>query len=365
MGNHFGLVDISMAGREYMPLSFEEAVEKIASIRSSMETYIVGQPELVTDTLCCLLASGHLLITGAPGLAKTTLVRVLAKHMQLTFRRVQCTPDLLPSDILGSEILNLDSDTQRRFFEFQPGPIFTHLLLTDEINRASPRTQSALLEAMQERGITIAGKRHALEKPFMVFATQNPYESEGTFPLPEAQLDRFLLHTWVSYPSEAHQLQLLEQYAERNLVGEILDEWEVERPCSPQDLQELQAQCAKMPVPAPMLHAINELVISTRPDHPHCPETMRGYLQFGGGPRAALALVAATQALSLLEGKKGVTWAHVKRMATPALRHRMRLTMRALREGWTVERVIETLVVKMENRYADLSLGKEPTTQRI
>ncbi len=347
------------------PVRFQEASQKISGLREAMGHYILGQPELLTETLCCLLASGHLLLTGAPGLAKTTLVRVLAKHLQLHFRRVQCTPDLLPSDILGSEILNLDPITQQRFFEFKPGPIFTNLLLVDEVNRASPRTQSALLEAMQEQGVTVAGHRHTVEKPFMVFATQNPLESEGTFPLPEAQLDRFLLHTWVTYPQEADQLLILQQYATRSLIGDTLDQLIVQAPLSAEDIVELQLACTQMPVSESILQGINALVVATRPDHAYCPPEVKDLIQFGAGPRAALALLAVCQALALMEGSEGVTWGHVKRMVKPAFRHRVRLNIRAIRGNWGIDAVIEAILDHIETRYETASLGLSSSSTQI
>jgi MoxR-like ATPase len=342
-----------------------QTTKKIGWLREALGNYILGQPDLLTDTICCMLASGHLLLTGAPGLAKTTLVRVLAKHLQLPFRRVQCTPDLLPSDILGSEILNLDPVTQQRFFEFKPGPIFTNLLLVDEINRASPRTQSALLEAMQEQGVTVAGHRYTVDKPFMVFATQNPLESEGTFPLPEAQLDRFLLHTWVNYPHEFDQLSILRQYATRTLIGDTLEQLVVEAPLSAEEVLTLQQACTQLPVSDAILQGINELVVATRPEHALCPHEVKDLIQFGAGPRAALALLAVCQALALLEGQPGVTWGHVKRMVKPALRHRIRLNVRALRGNWQVDAVIETIMEHIETRYAVASLGLPSASMRI
>jgi MoxR-like ATPase len=293
------------------------------------------------------------------------LVRVLAKHLQLHFRRVQCTPDLLPSDILGSEILNLDPVTQQRFFEFKRGPIFTNMLLVDEINRASPRTQSALLEAMQEQSVTVSGHRHTVDKPFMVFATQNPLESEGTFPLPEAQLDRFLLHTWVNYPQESDQLAILKQFATRALIGETLEQLVVAAPLSAEEVRDLQHACTQIPVSDAILQGINELVVATRPDHPYCPLEVKDLIHFGAGPRAALALLAVCQALALMEGKSGVTWGHVKRMVKPALRHRVRLNVRAIKGNWNIDDVLESIMEHIETRYETGFLGLTSSPSRI
>ena len=209
-----------MDKEQHNNISFEEAVSKIADLKKQLNRHILGQEDLITEALCCFLTGGHLLITGAPGLAKTTLVKVVARLLGLDFARIQFTPDLLPSDIVGSEILNIDPETSQRHFVFSKGPVFGNFILADEINRASPRTQSALLEAMQEHTVTVSGKHYKLPEPFMVFATQNPFESEGTFPLPEAQIDRFLLHSLISYPNEDAEIEILRAHVDNDLIGE-------------------------------------------------------------------------------------------------------------------------------------------------
>ena len=294
--------------------------ECIAKIKQNIGKAVFGQEEIITETLVTLFTGGHILTTGAPGLAKTTLVKVIASSLGLTCRRIQFTPDLLPSDITGCEILTVEQETGKRYFEFARGPVFTNLLLADEINRASPRTQSALLEAMQEHTVTVAGKKYQLPEPFMVFATQNPYESEGTFPLPEAQIDRFLLHSLITYPHYDAEKDLLTAYSKGEYQPEQVDEQ-----ISIEQLREIIATSQHIPIAEPLLNAINDLVRSTRPDDPLCPSALRPHLIFGASPRASLSMLSACRALSLLRGDKEVRWQHLERIAKPALRHRLRL----------------------------------------
>lgn len=336
-----------------------DAVKTAGLLKDSIAASIFGQEELVTEALCCLFAGGHILITGAPGLAKTTLVRVLAKHLGLEYNRVQFTPDLLPSDIVGSEILNVDGASGKRSFEFVKGPVFTNLLLADEINRASPRTQSALLEAMQERSCTVAGKTHALGDPFMVFATQNPFESEGTFPLPEAQLDRFLLHTLVPYPQKDVEEKILQEHAQNRLAGEVrssappkssftLDKYA---------LLKIIELCKTVTVEPEIIQLINELVRSSRPDDESCPEELRGAFWYGAGPRAGISLVSTARVLALMSGSETVRWQHVRRLAKPVLRHRLRLTSGARRSEEVNEDFLVTkLLENLEDKHKNLTL---------
>ena len=347
-----------MAHASVTPLSLEEATGLAGQLKASVSRSVFGQEALITETLCCLLAGGHILMTGAPGLAKTTLVRVFGQHLGLKFGRVQFTPDLLPSDIIGAEILNVDRDSGKRVFEFAPGPIFTNLLLADEINRASPRTQSALLEAMQERAVTAFGKRHTLDFPFMVFATQNPFESEGTFPLPEAQLDRFLVHTLVQYPDQDAETRILREHAGGKLVGEQHGAVEAaENVLQASEVQALIARAQAMPVDDTILAGIRDLVRSSRPDDPMCPESMRPAIWYGAGPRAGLSLVSTARALALIEKSATVRWSHVRRMAKPVLRHRIRLTALGQREGISEDRFIEQLLERLEARQKNLAQG--------
>ena len=344
---------------EYRHFEFEQAVARIDELRQQLNHRILGQADLITETLCCFLAGGNLLITGAPGLAKTTLVKVIARMFGLKFARIQFTPDLLPSDIVGSEILNIDPESGKRHFEFAKGPVFANFILADEINRASPRTQSALLEAMQEKTVTVAGRQHILPKPFMVFATQNPFESEGTFPLPEAQIDRFLLHALITYPHKEAEIEVLRAHVDNVLIGEgsTLEEAEISK-LTIEEVTALFAHTQSVRVPDEVVFAINELVRSTRPTDDNCPELLRKGLWYGAGPRAGLSLVSAAKALALLEGQVNVTWKHVKRLAPSTLRHRIRVTAAAGREQWNADRMIQDLIERFESRHKNLATGK-------
>ena len=339
-------------------LSQKECQDALATLNAHIQKAIFGQNDLITETLCAFLAGGHILMTGAPGLAKTTLVRVFAQQLGLTFTRIQFTPDLLPSDIVGAEILNADPDSGHRSFQFVHGPIFTNLLLADEINRASPRTQSALLEAMQERFVTVGGKRHRLAPPFMVFATQNPFESEGTFPLPEAQLDRFLVHALVDYPDALAEQMILKEHAQGDLVGEQFTETSLQGSAlSKSVISGLLLAAKSIAVNPVVVQAITQLVRSTRPSNPECPEKIRPLLWYGAGPRAGISLISMAKAFAMAEGEEQVRWYHVKRMLTPVLRHRIRITSQAIREGLREDNVIAELVKNFEEHHKNIALG--------
>jgi MoxR-like ATPase len=344
--------------REHTALALADATKMARSLRDKVGQAIFGQDELVNETICCLLAGGHILMTGAPGLAKTTLVRVVARNLGLNFGRVQFTPDLLPSDITGADILNVDLENGRRTFEFSPGPIFTNLLLADEINRASPRTQSALLEAMQERSVTIGGKMHKLTAPFMVFATQNPYESEGTFPLPEAQLDRFLVHTLVEYPPAEAEIKMLTVHAEDKLVGETMGrDGDNSTVLGADQVRQLIDKTKSIVVQPEIITGISKLVRSSRPDDPDCPPNMRASVWYGAGPRAGISLISVCRALAVLEESEVVRWRHVRRMAKPVLRHRIRLTAQALRDQVNEDAFIDQLLERLEAQQSNLAQG--------
>lgn len=338
-------------------LSLQAAADVAARLRQSISAVIYGQDDLITETLACLIAGGHVLLTGAPGLAKTTLVRVIARMLGLQFGRVQFTPDLLPSDILGSEVLNIDPETSRRSFEFSRGPIFTNLLLADEINRASPRTQSALLEAMQERSITVAGKRHLLPQPFLVFATQNPFESEGTFPLPEAQMDRFLMHTLVSYPSAEAEQKMLLAHAAGDLVGEKVTWTTNEDQLSSATLIAVMNCARQIKIDESLVSVVTDLVRSSRPEDSLCPKQIKDALWYGAGPRAGISLISASRAYALMTHSEGVRWQHIKRMARPVLRHRIRLAAHAVRDGLTEDQVVDQLLERVQADRGNQALG--------
>ena len=325
--------DKSLDERE-MIAQAERALADIARIRDGVGRVIFGQHAVVERSLVALLAGGHALLVGVPGLAKTKLVETLGIVLGLNTSRIQFTPDLMPSDILGSEVLEQD-DKGKRSFRFIPGPVFCQLLMADEINRASPRTQSALLQSMQEYHVTVAGVRHDLPSPFHVLATQNPLEQEGTYPLPEAQLDRFLMQVDILYP---------EIEAERRILIETtgLETAKAENVLSAERLKEIQQLIRRMPVPESVVEAILNLVRSARPGQGHA-ETDK-HVAWGPGPRASQALTLCARARALYEGRLAPSVDDVHALAEPVLQHRMALTFAARAEGMSVRDVIARLV---------------------
>jgi len=312
----------------------EAALESIGKARSAIGAVIFGQEAVVQLALVTVLAGGHGLLIGVPGLAKTKLVEAMGTVLGLDARRVQFTPDLMPSDILGSEILDETAD-HRRSFRFVRGPVFAQLLMADEINRASPRTQSALLQAMQEHHVTVAGERHDLPRPFHVLATQNPIEQEGTYPLPEAQLDRFLLQVDVDYPELADERRIL-------LETTGLSEAAPDAVINAERLMEIQRLIRQMPVSDSVVDAILSLVRSARPGQGNA-QTDKN-VAWGPGPRAGQAMMLCTRARALYEGRLAPSLDDVYALAEPVLEHRMALTFAARAEGMTVRDVIAGLV---------------------
>ena len=324
------------------PHEIVAAVERLTAelerIRAAIGRMIFGQEAVVDQTLVTVMAGGHALLIGVPGLAKTRLVETLGTVLGLTERRVQCTPDLMPADILGSEILE-ETDAGKRAFRFVPGPIFTQLLMADEVNRASPRTQSALLQAMQEQRVSVAGHYHDLPRPFHVLATQNPIEQEGTYPLPEAQLDRFLLQIDVGYPDrEAERTMLLATTGAEQAAAPIL--FDAER------LRAAQTLIRRVPVGDQVLDGILELVRAARPAS-SAHEAVRAHVLWGPGPRASQALMLAVRARAVLQGRLAPSVDDVQALALPVLRHRMGLSYAARAEGITVEAVLDPLVAAL------------------
>ncbi len=313
-------------------------IEKLGNIlaesRRSIGRVIFGQQEVVDETLITLLAGGHALLIGVPGLAKTRLVETLGIVLGLDEKRIQCTPDLMPADILGSEVLE-ESERGRRSFRFIKGPVFTQLLMADEINRASPRTQSALLQAMQEHRVTVAGQYHPLPEPFHVLATQNPLEQEGTYPLPEAQLDRFLLQIDIGYPD-------LESEREMLLATTGTEQAVAEQVMTGDELISAQRLVRSVPVGDGVIKAILGLVRNGRPDSTDFPE-IRSHVAWGPGPRASQALMLATRARALLDGRLSPSIDDVVALAPPVLRHRMALNFAARADGVTIDDVIDRL----------------------
>jgi MoxR-like ATPase len=312
----------------------ERALADISAVRDGVGKVIFGQESVVERSLVALLAGGHALLVGVPGLAKTKLVETLGIVLGLDARRIQFTPDLMPSDILGSEVLEQD-DAGRRSFRFIPGPIFAQLLMADEINRASPRTQSALLQSMQEYHVTVAGARHDLPSPFHVLATQNPLEQEGTYPLPEAQLDRFLMQIDILYPELA---------AERRILLETTGTQEARAAnvLTPARLKDIQLLIRRMPVPERVVEAILTLVRSARPGQGNA-ETDKN-VAWGPGPRASQALTLCARARALYDGRLAPSIDDIRALAEPVLQHRMALTFAARAEGMSVRDAVARLV---------------------
>jgi len=313
-----------------------QLVASIGALRAQVGARIVGQRDAIDEILMALLAGGHALLVGVPGLAKTLMVRSVADAMHLDFRRVQFTPDLVPSDITGTEILD-DDQAGGRSFRFVRGPIFTNIVLADEINRAPPRTQAALLEAMQEHSVTASGETMRLPHPFFVLATQNPIEQEGTYPLPEAQLDRFLFDIRIGYPNETDEISIL-----RATTGSV--DAIVERVVDADGVLRLQKLTRDLPAAEPVLKYAASLVRATRPDSPGIPQLVRKFVRWGAGPRAGQALILGAKAAALLDGRFAVSPDDIRRVAYPVLRHRVLTNFAAQAEGVTPERVIADLL---------------------
>ncbi len=318
----------------------EAAISRLAAVRASIGRVVFGQDAVVENTLVTLISGGHGLLVGVPGLAKTRLVETLGTVLGLGARRIQFTPDLMPSDILGSEVLDQAPDGTRSF-RFLEGPIFAELLMADEINRASPRTQSALLQAMQEAHVTIAGRRHDLPRPFHVLATQNPLEQEGTYPLPEAQLDRFLMQIDVDYPDRATERRVL-------IETTGADEVRPEPVMSGAELIELQRLVRLLPVGESIVEAILDLVRATRPAEPGAPASPdAAHVAWGPGPRAGQSLMLAVRARALIAGRLAPSLDDVAALARPVLQHRMALTFAARADGVSVADVIARAVARL------------------
>jgi MoxR-like ATPase len=320
---------------EAPPLSPDTFAERANAIEREVGRVIVGQRDLIRQTLICLLANGHALLEGVPGLGKTLLVRTIADVVDCTFSRIQFTPDLMPADITGTNILIEEGGS--RVFRFQPGPIFANLVLADEINRATPKTQSSLLEAMQEHQVTVARNRYPLDAPFFVLATQNPLEMEGTYPLPEAQLDRFIFKVLVPFPSEEELALIVER-----TTG--ADAPQIEKVATGAELVEMQRLARAVPI-APHVSAYAvALLAASHPDQPRAPQLVRDYVRYGGSPRGVQALVAAGKIAALLDGRFNVAIEDIRSAALPSLRHRLILNFEGEAEGITSEAVIRTIL---------------------
>ena len=306
-------------------------------IITELKKLIIGQDEVVHQVLLTLFVGGNSLVVGVPGLAKTLLIHTMARVLDLKFNRVQFTPDLMPSDITGTDIIQEDPATGRRSMVFAPGPIFANIVLADEINRTPPKTQSALLEAMQEHRVTIQGRTYKLEEPFYVFATQNPIELEGTYPLPEAQLDRFMFHIVIEHPPEDEELEVI------RTTTAILEP-QFDRPVTGADLVSFQRLVRRVPVADPVLRYALAIVRASRPKSPTCPETIKKWVAFGASVRAAQYLVLGGKARALTSGRYHVSFEDIRALAHPVLRHRVLTNFHAQSEAVTSDDLVDRLI---------------------
>ena len=313
----------------------EESVKKLKTLREEIHRVIVGQDEALDLIQVALLCEGHVLLEGVPGLGKTLIVRTLADSLSLSYSRIQFTPDLMPADILGNSIAFQGEDGGFNL-RFEKGPIFAHLVLADEINRASPKTQSALLEAMQEQAVTVRGERRVLPRPFQVLATQNPLEMEGTYPLPEAQVDRFLFKIIIDHPSESELLTIME----RTLGAETPS---CQTALSVEELRVLQKAVREVVVPPQVSSFAVRLVLSTQPGQEFAPQQVKEFIRYGAGPRGAQALILGGKARALTQGRFNVSVEDIKELALPALRHRLALNFDGLSEGIEIDTLIGDL----------------------
>ena len=309
------------------------------AIRLQVRKRMVGLDETTDHAISALFLGGHVLLEGVPGLGKTLLVKSLAESLDLNFSRIQFTPDLMPADIIGTNMILQNPDGEKGF-RFQKGPLFTHVLLADEINRATPKTQSALLEAMQEHAITVAGQRYLLEEPFIVLATQNPIEMEGTYPLPEAQLDRFLYKILVPYPAEEELLSILNRTTTE-------DATRLESVVGREKIREFSSLIFQVPASENALKFAAQLTLRTHPDHPHAPDFIRKYVRYGSSPRGAQALILSAKIAALRQGRFNVATEDIAAAALPALRHRLILNIEGLAENISPDTLIHQLVEAM------------------
>lgn len=311
-------------------------VARLDALRDEIRKVIVGQGETVDQLLVTFLAGGHALLEGVPGLAKTLMIRTLAEAVELKFRRIQFTPDLMPSDILGTEILEEDHSTGKRFFKFNKGPVFANILLADEINRTSPKTQSALLEAMQEFEVTYGGTTYPIERPFFILATQNPIEQAGTFPLPEAQLDRFLLYIRIGYPTAEEESMILSGTTSGKKTS-------IEKVINGEDIIEAQKLVREVHINSELVDYVSRIVRSTRPATTD-QKMVRDWVRWGAGPRAGQAMILTAKARAFLLGRYAVTTEDIQRVAYPVLRHRILMNFRAEAEGVTTDEITGNLL---------------------
>lgn len=325
---------------EIQESNLQNLLGKLSQLKSEIQKIIVGQDVILEEIIVALLAGGHCLLEGVPGLAKTLMVRTLSQALQLSFRRIQFTPDLMPTDIVGTEILEEDHATGKRFFKFNKGPLFANIVLADEINRTPPKTQSALLEAMQEFEVTYAGKTYPLDKPFFILATQNPIEQAGTYPLPEAQLDRFLLYVKIGYPTEQEEVDILSSTTgnKKATINPVLDADEIQR---------LQSFVRDVSINDELVQFVSSLIRATRPDTAAV-AFVKEWVRWGSGPRAGQALILTAKARALYKGRYAVVMEDIHAMAYPVLRHRILMNFKAEAENILSDDVTATLLKTIE-----------------
>ncbi|MCZ4222441.1 AAA family ATPase [Pedobacter rhodius] len=311
-------------------------IEKISSLKSEIQKVIVGQDVIIEEMLIALMAGGHCLLEGVPGLAKTLMVKTMSQALDLSFRRIQFTPDLMPTDIVGTEILEEDHVTGKRFFKFNKGPLFANIVLADEVNRTPPKTQSALLEAMQEFEVTYGGQTYPLDRPFFILATQNPIEQAGTYPLPEAQLDRFLLYIKIGYPTAQEEARILSSTTggKKLVINPIIGAAEI---------KELQAITREISISDDLITYVSELIRATRPDTTSV-AFVKEWVRWGAGPRAGQALILTAKARALFKGRYAVILEDLQTMAYPVLRHRVLMNFKAEAENVSADKVTDELI---------------------
>jgi len=321
-------------------------IDKISQLKSEIQKIIVGQDVIIEEMLIALMAGGHCLLEGVPGLAKTLMVRTMSQALDLSFRRIQFTPDLMPTDIVGTEILEEDHVTGKRFFKFNKGPLFANIILADEVNRTPPKTQSALLEAMQEFEVTYGGQTYPLDRPFFILATQNPIEQAGTYPLPEAQLDRFLLYIKIGYPTAAEETRILSSTtgSKKAVINPII---------GAEEIKELQAITREVNISDDLITYVSEIIRATRPDTTTV-NFVKEWVRWGAGPRAGQALILTAKARALFKGRYAVIMEDLQAMAYPVLRHRVLMNFKAEAENVSTDKVTDELIKAISKPKANI-----------
>jgi MoxR-like ATPase len=344
-----------------MPETDQQAVEKLTQayrqISDELAKVIVGQRQVIDELLIALFARGHCLLVGVPGLAKTLIIRTVADSLSLRFSRIQFTPDLMPSDITGTEVFQEDKATGTRELRFVPGPVFANVILADEINRTPPKTQAALLESMQELQVTAGGQKHPLTEPFFVLATQNPIEQEGTYPLPEAQLDRFMFHIRVGYPTEEEELEIVKRTTADHPV-------QIKSTLTADQIMELTRIVRKVPIADHIARYALRLARLSRADQPEAPDFVRDYVTWGAGPRASQFMVLGGKARAVLQGRNYVSQEDILAVAAPVLRHRIRTNFNADADGVTSDDIVQRLIEFAPQLQEDDSRGELPQVFR-